>query len=156
MSQTEHKPMVKPLSLFHSLPFSLTPSLSPSLPLSLPLPPLSLSPLPLSLLLQWLAVQGLWHSLEAVFSSPATAREFPEEAVRFTATHGSWLTVMRRAHSTKNVIQVCNFNCLIICSPLLISTCNHYAQSLSDYLFTPFNFNLQSLPSFSNYLLTQY
>ncbi len=79
---------VDPLPRLHFVTFA--PSLPPSLPPSL----------------QWLSAQELWHNLEAVFSNPGTAQEFPEEYVRFKSTHTSWLKVMRRTYETRNVLQV--------------------------------------------------
>jgi len=56
---------------------------------------------------QWLSVQELWHNLEAVFSDPSTATQFPEEAVRFTAIDANWSKIMGRACETRNVMQCC-------------------------------------------------
>ena len=60
-----------------------------------------------SFCLQWLQVQELWHNLEAVFNTPTTSREFPEEAVKFASIHKCWLKLMRATYQTKNVLQCC-------------------------------------------------
>ena len=52
-------------------------------------------------------MQDLWRNLEAVFSTPSTAAEFPAEVVKFAAIHKNWVALMRRAHDTKNVLQCC-------------------------------------------------
>ena len=57
--------------------------------------------------MQWLQVQELWHNLEAVFNTPTTSKEFPEEAVKFASIHKRWLKLMRSTHQTKNVLQCC-------------------------------------------------
>ena len=56
---------------------------------------------------QWLQVQELWHNLEAVFNTPTTSNEFPEEAVKFASIHKRWLKLMRATYQTKNVLQCC-------------------------------------------------
>ncbi len=58
--------------------------------------------------IQWMSVQELWQNLEAVFNSPLTAKEFPEEAVRFVSTHRDWLKLMRVAHQTRAVLSCCS------------------------------------------------
>ncbi len=55
-----------------------------------------------------MSVQELWQNLEAVFNSPITAKDFPEEAVRFASTHRDWLQLMRLAHRTRTVLVCCS------------------------------------------------
>ncbi len=52
-------------------------------------------------------VQKLWHNLEAVFNTAGTAKQFPEEAVKFASTHKRWIKLMKRAQSNKNILHCC-------------------------------------------------
>ncbi len=54
-----------------------------------------------------MSVQELWQNLEAVFNTSSTAKDFPEEAVKFASTHKSWVKLMRAAHQTKSVLLCC-------------------------------------------------
>ena len=56
--------------------------------------------------MQWLAVQDFWRYLEAVFSNPVTAKELPQEFARFARVDKSYMKMTKRAHDTKNVLQV--------------------------------------------------
>ena len=52
-------------------------------------------------------MQELWQNLEAVFNTPSTAKEFPEEAVKFASIHKRWLKLMKAAHQTRSVFLCC-------------------------------------------------
>ena len=54
-----------------------------------------------------MSVQELWQNLEAVFNTSSTAKDFPEEAIKFASTHKSWVKLMRAAHQTKSVLLCC-------------------------------------------------
>ena len=60
----------------------------------------------INIFFKWLAVQDFWRYLEAVFSNPITAKELPQEFSRFARVDKSYMKMTKRAHDTKNVLQV--------------------------------------------------
>ena len=54
-----------------------------------------------------MSVQELWQNLEAVFNTPSTAKEFPEEAVKFASIHKCWIKLMKAAYQIRGVLLCC-------------------------------------------------
>lgn len=80
----------------------------------------------------------MWQNLEAVFNTPTTAKEFPEEAVKFASIHKRWIKLMRTAHETRGVLQCCTGGEIPKNKELssIGSELEECKKSLSSYLFS--------------------
>ncbi|KAK8898529.1 Dynein heavy chain 5, axonemal [Tritrichomonas musculus] len=60
-----------------------------------------------SVISEWLQVQSMWIYLEAVFSGGDIAKYMTHETKAFSQINKNWLTVMKNANDTRNVVAVC-------------------------------------------------
>lgn len=87
--------------------------------------------------MQWIMVQEMWQSLEAVFNSPTTAKEFPKEVVKFASIHKRWMRLMERARNARGVLECCVGGDVPQTDELanIASDLEECKKSLSSYLF---------------------
>lgn len=83
---------------------------------------------------KWIKVQGLWRSLEPVFTGGDIARQMPLQAKIFNSIDKTWIRIMEKSVETKKVIPCCQNDMLKDFLPDLEGKLEECQKSLEAYL----------------------
>jgi len=84
---------------------------------------------------QWMKVQTLWCSMEAVFTGGDIMRQMPLEAKKFNKINKEWGKVMSKSVKISNVIACCSSEILRSCLPVMFSELERCQKSLEEYVY---------------------
>merc|ERR1719498_1942120 len=83
---------------------------------------------------RWFKVQGMWTSLESVFTSGDIAKQMPMEAKKFMQIDKDWIKIMAKSAETKLVVPCCQNDMLRQMLPVLSGGLDTCQKSLESYL----------------------
>merc|ERR1712146_648001 len=79
---------------------------------------------------RWFKVQGMWTSLESVFTGGDIAKQMPMEAKKFSQIDKDWIKIMAKSAELKKVVPCCQNDLLKQMLPVLLAGLESCQKSL--------------------------